>query len=84
MAHINSGVTQMQIQRGSEAHSGGISARSGQGAQPPNYNQKTFYSNYIGAGSAKAASSLAGNSQVSSFVDKSRNNSYSTNMTQNG
>ena len=43
-----------------------------------NYNQKTFYSNYIGANSAKGNNSHAVNSQVSSFVEKSRNNSYST------
>ena len=53
-----------------------------QPATSGNYNQKTFYSNYIGANSFKGNSSHAANSQVSSFVEKSRNNSYSTaNMT---
>jgi len=44
-----------------------------QGPQQP----KTFYSNYIGANSVKHSGNIP-NSQASSFVKKSRNNSYST------
>ena len=65
----------------SHAVEGGVSARSslnpGGDFARAQYSQKTFYSNYIGANSAKGGSGV-NTSHTSSFVKKSRNNSHST------